>query len=173
MLDDLILSIGSLIFLSILMVVYFSKQRSFSIQSKLYHYLLVTAFILVITEIITNVFYDFNSVLMVNVFLLRIHWTIRIIWFLLLYFYGVCVLKDLEYKNIIDMIKNNKRCLIIFIFTMLFFVSYLFVPFKNMDGSNFTYLPGLAAYYVLSYCALLVIIVMLYLMKITSLTRMV
>ena len=59
MLDDLILSIGSLIFTLILMVVYFSKQRKMSIQNKLYHYLLVTTFILLLTEIITNILPSF------------------------------------------------------------------------------------------------------------------
>ena len=163
MLDDLILSIGSLIYLLILVIVYFSKKRHLSIQSKLYHYLLITALILLITEIITNVFFDFNPILAVNNFWLRIHWTTRIIWFLLLYFYGVCVLKDLEYKNIFDLIKNNYRCLVAFLVTIIFFTSYMFVPFKDMTKETFTYLPGAAAYYVLSYCTLLVVVIMLYL----------
>ncbi len=163
MLDDLILSIGSLIYLLILIIVYFSKKRYMTIQSKLYHYLLTTALILLITEIITNVFFDFNPIITVNNFLLRIHWTTRIIWFLLLYFYGVCVLKDLKYKNIFDLIKNNYRCLVAFIVTIIFFISYMFVPFKYMTKETFTYLPGAAAYYVLSYCTLLVVVVMLYL----------
>ena len=100
MFDDLILSIGSLIFILILMVVYFSKKRYMSIQNKLYHYLLITACVLLLTEIITNLFFDFNPVLIVNNLILRIHWTTRIIWFAFLYFYGVCVLKDLNYKEL-------------------------------------------------------------------------
>ena len=163
MLDDLILSIGSLIYLLILVIVYFSKRRHISIQSKLYHYLLVTSLILLITEITTNVFYDFNPIETVNLFLLRIHWTTRIIWFLLLYFYGVCVLKNLEYKNLFDLIKNNYRCSVALIVTIIFFISYIFVPFTSMTKETFTYLPGAAAYYVLSYCTLLVVVVMLYL----------
>lgn len=163
MLDDLILSIGSLIFLLILIIVYFSKKRFMNIQSSLYHYLLITALILLITEIITNVFFDFNSIIQVNNFLLRIHWTTRIIWFLLLYYYGVCVLKDLEYKSLFDLIKNNARCLVATIVTIIFFISYLFVPFKEMTKETFTYLPGTAAYYVLTYCTFLVVVIMLYL----------
>ena len=163
MLDDLILSIGSLIFLLILMVVYYSKKRIITIQSKLYHYLLVTAFVLLITEIITNIFFDFNEIIAVNNFLLRIHWTTRIIWFLFLYFYSVCVLKNLEYDSLIDLIKKNPRCLLAFIVTIIFFISYMFVPFKEMTKATFTYLPGAAAYYVLSYCTFLVVVIMLYL----------
>lgn len=168
MLDDLILSIGSLIFTLILMVVYFSKQRKMSIQNKLYHYLLVTTFILLLTEIITNIFFDFNNVLIVNNLILRMHWITRITWFTLLYFYGVCVLKDLNYNNLWDLIKNNKRCLIGFIFSILFFITYLFVPFKEMTKDTFTYLPGLAAYYVLAYSTLSIVMIMLFLIFVAN-----
>ena len=168
MLDDLILSIGSLIFTLILMVVYFSKKRKGSIQNKLYHYLLITTFVLLITEIITNLFFDFNSILLVNNFILRIHWTTRIIWFAFLYFYGVCVLKDLNYNNLWDLIKHNKRCLIGFIISIIFFITYLFVPFKEMTRETFTYLPGVAAYYVLSYCTLSIVMIMLFLILVAN-----
>ena len=168
MFDDLILSIGSLIFILILMVVYFSKKRFMSIQNKIYHYLLITTCVLLLTEIITNLFFDFNNILIVNNFILRIHWTTRIIWFALLYFYGVCVLKDLNYNNLFDLIKNNKRCLIGFIGTILFFITYLFVPFKQMTKDTFTYLPGFAAYYVLTYCTLVIVMIMLFLILVAN-----
>ncbi len=168
MLDDLILSIGSLIFTLILMVVYFSKKRNMSIQNKLYHYLLITTFVLLITEIITNIFFDFNSITPVNNFILRIHWTTRIVWFAFLYFYGVCVLKDLNYSSLWDLIKNNKRCLIGFIVSVIFFITYLFVPFTEMTHETFTYLPGAAAYYVLSYCTLSIVMIMLFLILVAN-----
>ncbi len=168
MLDDLILSIGSLIFTTILMIVYFSKQRFMRIQNKLYRALLVMTYVLLFTEIITNIFYDFNHIIAINSIILRIHWTTRIIWFSLLYFYGVCVLKDLDYKNIVDLIKNNRRCLIGFILTIIFYISYLFVPFKDMTKDSFTYLPGYAAYYVLFYCTLVIVMIMLFLILVAN-----
>ena len=168
MLDDLILSIGSLIFLLILMVVYFSKKRHISIQNKLYHYLLVIAFILLVTEIFTNLFFDFNNIIVVNNVILRIHWATRILWFTFLYFYSICVLKDLTYKNIIDLLIHNYRCLLMLIMSLTFFISYLFVPFKEMTSETFTYLPGFAAYYVLSYCTLIIVLIMLYLIVVAK-----
>ena len=89
MLDDLILSIGSIIFTTILMIVYYSKQRFMSIQNKLYRALLAMTYILLFTEIITNMFYDFSNALTLNTTILRIHWATRIIWFALLYFSDV------------------------------------------------------------------------------------
>ena len=168
MLDDLILSIGSLIFTTILMVVYFSKKSFPSIQNKLYRALLGTTYVLLFTEIVTNIFFDFNNVLAVNNLILRLHWTTRIIWFAILYFYGVCVLKDLNYDSIIDLIKNNKRCLIGFILTIIFFITYIFVPFKEMTKESFTYLPGAAAYYVLTYCTLVIVMIMLFLILVAN-----
>ncbi len=168
MFDDLILSIGSLIFTFILMVVYFSKKRYTSIQNKLYHYLLITTAVLLITEIITNMFFDFNDIIRVNNLILRIHWTTRIVWFALLYFYGVCVLKDLNYNSLFDLIKNNSRCLGGFILTILFFIRFLFVPFSQMTKESFTYLPGDAAYYVLTYCTLVIVMIMLFLIFVAN-----
>ena len=168
MLDDVILSIGSIIFTTILMIVYFSKKRHMSIQNKLYQILLIVTYILLFTEIVTNIFYDFNTIASINKIILRIHWTMRIIWFAFLYFYGVCILKDLNYSSLYDLIKNNRRCLIGFILTIIFFITYLFVPFKDMTQETFTYLPGYAAYYVLAYCTLVIVMIMLFLILVVK-----
>ena len=132
MLDDLILSIGSMIFTTILMIVYFSKKRYTSIQNKLYHILLVITYVLLITEIVTNLFFDFNKVMLVNNLILRIHWSTRIMWFAILYFYGVCILKDLDYDNLTDLIKHNTRCLIGFILSIIFFIVKEYSVQKNI-----------------------------------------
>ena len=152
-LDKLILSFGSLIYLMILIIVFFSKKRHLTFQNRLYHYLLITALVLLVVEIVTGLLFEYCSIHLINMIVLRIYWMIRVIWFLLLYYYGICVLKDLNY-----------RCLTATIVTGIFFISYMFVKFDdNLTGLTYNYLPGFAALYVLIYCALLVVVLILFL----------
>ena len=163
MLDDLILSIGSLIFILILMMVYFSKKRTVLVQNKFYQDLLIVAFILLLTEIVTNILFDFSQSIFINYLVLRFHWISRIIWFTLLYFYGVCVLRGQKFNSIYEFVSSTKRGYVaISVFVIAVFI-YPFVPFDLMTKETYTFLPGYAAYYVLVYSAISIIMVMLFL----------
>ena len=159
MIAGLILTIGSLFFVLLLLVSYLSKQRFLSIRNKLYRYLLITALVLLITEIISAVYFAYGSSSFINLFLLKLHWSTGIPWFLLLYFYSLCFLKNYEASSLLSLIKNNKRCQIFLIFSIIYFFIYLFLPFKEMTTETFTYLPGIAAYYILIYCSISVIMI--------------
>lgn len=164
MIAGLILSVGSLFFLLLLFVSYFSKQRFISIKNKLYRYLLVTSFVLLVTEFASAIYFGHGNYEIVSDLLFRIYWLTRIIWFMLLYFYSLCFLDNLEYNNIFELIKDNKRCKIIFVISCIFLIVYLFIPFMDMKMETFTYIPGYAAYYILAYCALLITFIILYMM---------
>ena len=164
MIAGLILSVGSLMFLLLLIVSYFSKQRFISIQNRLFRYLLIISFILLTTEFASAVYFGHGSYENISDALFRVYWLSRIIWFVFLYFYCLCFLDNLEYKNIFELIKNNIRCKIILIFSIIIGIVYLFVPFMDMELKTFTYLPGAAAYYIIIYCSLLIVFIMLYML---------
>ena len=52
MFSGMILSIGGLILNLILIIIYFSQKRFFSIKNKLYRYILILSLSLIITEIL-------------------------------------------------------------------------------------------------------------------------
>ena len=73
-LDKLILSFGSLIYLMILILVFFSKKRHLTFQNKLYHYLLITSLVLLVVEIVTGYvdgFRDGNLTVIAAVFVVK------------------------------------------------------------------------------------------------------
>ena len=128
MITGIFLTIGSSFFLMLLLVSYFSKKRLTSIRNKLYRYLLVVTIVLLLTEIITTIYYDIGSSEILKLILLRIHWFTGFPWFLLLYFYSLCFLSNLNYNDILELIKKNKRCKLFLIFSIVYFVIYLFLP---------------------------------------------
>ena len=164
MIAGVFLTIGSSFFLMLLLVSYFSKKRLTSIRNRLYRYLLVITVILLITEIVSTFYFLYGNIYDIKIVLLRIHWFTGIPWFLLLYFYSLCFIKNLEYDSITELVKNNKRCKVFFIFSLLYFAIYIFLPFENMGVNNFIYLPGIAAYYILTYCIISVILIILFLL---------
>ena len=52
MITGLMLTMGSLLFIMLLLLVYFSKQRFLSIRNKIYRYMLIVEAILIVSEII-------------------------------------------------------------------------------------------------------------------------
>ena len=165
MIAGLILSVGSLLFLLLLLISYFSKRQFKAIQNKLFRWLLVLSFLLLITEIVSAVYFGMDRLELVTNVLYRIHWLIRVIWFMVLYFYSLCFLDNLEYDNILDLVKENIRVKIVLILSVIALIIYFFIPFMDMEYETFTYIPGMAAYFILSYSALLIIAIMLYMFK--------
>lgn len=163
--EGLLLTIGSLFFIGLLMVIYFNKKRFLSIRNKIYRYMLMVSLILLLTEIFATALTTYGYAGTISHILFRLHWLTGIIWFSLLYFYSNCFLKNLEANSLFDLIKNNplfiKRSIIFITITIIYF----FIPFGNLEEKTVSYIPGLAAIYVLSFCALVVITLVLFTIK--------
>lgn len=165
MLSGLMLTIGSLLFIILLFIVYFSKQRFLSIRNKIYRYMLVVEIVLIISEIIASLTAYYVDIEILNLTIYRIHWFTGIIWFSLLYYYSLVFLDNLQANNLIEIMFMNKRTKII---TTIFIASgilYFFVPFERIDGLNISYIPGAASYFVLSFCAFVVLMISFYTLK--------
>lgn len=164
LIPGLILTIGSLFFIILLMISYFSKERFLLLRNKLYRYLLITVVFILITEIITTIYFTAGQSKLIYLILIRVHWSLGILWFSLLYFYSLCFLKNIDAKNLWELIKSNKSCKIFLIFSIIYFIGYFFMPFSSMNIDSFMYLPGIATYYILAYCAITVILIILFMM---------
>ena len=115
----LILTIGSLIFLILLLITYFLQERPSLASNKLYRQLLIIVIILLLTEIMGSYLFEQSGGTTLYYVILRIHWSTGIFWFTALYFYSVCFLKDINKNSIIELIKTDKRCKIYSIYSII------------------------------------------------------
>ena len=127
----LVLTIGSLFFMVLLFISYYLQQRMSSIGSKLYRILLIIVIVLLITEIIGSYYFMYGHSIIINNLILRFRWSMNIFWFMILYFYSVCFLKDVIATSFWNLIKVDKRCKIFAIFSFVYLIVYLFLPFKR------------------------------------------
>ena len=85
LLSSAVLVIGSVFFVLLLLVSYFTKTQLKGITNKLYKMMLATNFLLLITNILEaliRVYFNIPNLLSIT---FRIHWAIGIIWFALLF----------------------------------------------------------------------------------------
>lgn len=160
MISGLILTLGSIFFMLLLFMVYFSQNNQKTIETKLYKYMIITILILLLTEVgsSTIIYYSDNDLL--KVVASRIHWFTGFVWFYLLYFYSITFISDIEVESFKKYIFLNKKTKIMTIFTIVVAVIYMFVPFSKLD--KVSYLPGPASYYVLSYCAISILCIIVH-----------
>ena len=144
----LVLTFGSLGFMILLMISYYLQEKPSTIGSKLYRVVLWISFFLLVSEILPSLWFFYVDHSNVFYILLRIHWLIGITWFCSAYIYCFCFLKNVNTYKIIDLIKNEMRCKIVTISTIIVLIVMLFLPFKTMTTEEeFTYIPGLPAYF--------------------------
>ena len=157
----LILTIGSLIFVLLLMVVYFSKQRFLSMKNKIYRYLLISTVLISVTQIISTLLAIYFKDDFITLFVHRLTWLSGFIWFVLIYYYAYCFITGKTSKNIVSFIKENSRVkFFTYIFVIALIVFYL-VPFLKIDETNIIYLPKYVSYYVYAFGGLIVILTLL------------
>ena len=161
----LILTIGSLIFLILLLITYFLQERPSLASNKLYRQLLIIVIILLLTEIMGSYLFGQSGGTTLYYVILRIHWSTGIFWFTALYFYSVCFLKDINKNSIIELIKTDKRCKIYSIYSIICLIIYIFLPFKYMTNETFTYIPGTAAYFIVAYGVIAVALIIILMVK--------
>ena len=160
--SSLILTVGSLFFIILLLVSYFSKTRFDSIKNKLYRYFLITVVILLITELFPPIYYYYGNSKYIYFLLVRIHWSTGIPWSLFLFLYSQCFLKNIKAENLKILLNENKLCRFYTIFTAIYSLGFFIFNFSDVSSmKSFTYIPGNAAYYTLVHCAITVLILIL------------
>lgn len=165
MITGLMLTIGSLLFIILLFIVYFSKQRFLSIRNKIYRYMLVVVLVLLVSEIIATFCVSYCNSDFINLFIYRVHWSTGIIWFALLYYYSMVFISDIKANNLFEIIKYSKASKIISVIFLIAFLIYFLIPFERLDPSYVSYIPGAASYYVLGFCAFCVLLIAVYVFK--------
>ena len=161
----LILTIGSLAFMILLLISYYLQQRVSTVGSKLYRLLLIVIIVLLVTEIAATYCFISDKGALLNFCIMRLHWSTGIAWFLVLYLYSICFLKDVKVNTISELVRTDKRCMIFSIFSLAYLIVYIVLPFKDMTYETFTYVPGIAAYWILLYCFISVFLIILLMIR--------
>lgn len=164
MLGGIIFTIGSLFFLMLLQLVYFSQDSFSELQSIAFKRLVNVEIGVVVTEIIAVIFAVYgNNMLLTNIFY-RIHWEFVIFIFLMFYSYYSVYFGELKGKNLKELVMTHKGHMIVFITYFIFMILFLFVPF-DVDIKENLFIPGTPFYYVLITCVLSIILEVTYFIK--------
>ncbi len=165
MIAGLMLTIGSLLFIILLLIVYFSKQRFLSIRNKIYRYMLLVELVLLVSELIATFCVGYCNNDFLNLFIYRIHWSTGIVWFSLLYYYSMVFISNIKTNNLWEIINYDKKTKVMSIIFLLAALGYFFVPFERLNPSSISYIPGPASYYVLAFCAFSVFSIVIYILR--------
>ncbi len=159
MVSKLILTIGSIIFMMLLMISYTSKDTKITVSVKLYRYLLSTSIALIVTEILEVFLWTYTKNQFIIDLSFRIHYLTGFIYFFVLYYYNMAVISNDKYLTIKEAIIKEKSGLIFLIYTIVVAVVAMLLPVKHMTEETFTFIPGLCAYVSLGYIVLTMIII--------------
>lgn len=163
--NGLILSFGSFAFLILLLLSYYLQKHLASISSKLFRLLLWIVTVLLITEIVSTYAFVYGETQILHSVFLKIHWLTGILFFYVLYLYCVCFLKETKAKTVRELISTESRCKYITIFSLISTIVYLFLPLPYMTAENFTFIPGLPAYFVTGYSLVIVLLIIVLMIK--------
>ncbi len=161
MIWGLALTVGSFFFIILLLIVYYMKQRFLSIRNKLYRYMLIVTIVLIVTEFISSSLLAYLDNDLINSIVLKAHWSTGIAWLFFLYYYSSVFIENISANNLFEIIKYNTKTKLMFIIFILVTIGYLFIPFSKPDPNNISYIPGAAAYYVLTFCTIVVICIII------------
>lgn len=162
MIPGLTLTIGSIFFMVLLLIVYFSQNNNNNktIETKLYKYLLITMMCLLITEVISSTVIYYSEDYSSKDLAIRIHWLTGIFCYYFLYLYNISFVSNVPVNSLKDYIFYNTRTKLITIFTIIATIIYFFIPFDSLK--TVTYIPGPAAYYIIGYASVMVLLIIGY-----------
>lgn len=149
MFKTIILPFGSLIFVSLLLIIYLFKMKETKVGNKLYVLLLIILLIALGTEII-SVFtiYNHDKYPIINEIICRVHTFSIITWIVIMGIYLISIANG--YTNIDDiktsLFKDLKSKKIIVLYGFLIII-FFFLKFDYVVLDDTAYLSGIALYY--------------------------
>ncbi len=157
MIPRVILTIGSLLFLVLLMISYYSKTFKLKLSNKIYRHLMIVIFTLLLSEFLYAAFLEIFDNQIYFKIMMRFHWLVAFFVFLYIYYYVCTIANNYNYSNIIELVKKDKRCKIISIYTIIHIIVFMFFPFSEMTKETFNFIPGTAAHITILYFAVVIV----------------
>ena len=164
LLSTVILSIGSLFFLLLLLVSYFSKDKLSDLRNKLYKFMLIVNLVLIVTEVFEPIILVYISNPVLLLFTYRIHWFTGILWFSLSYIYSIVFLDNINTTKFMDFVNNRLINRFMTLIIIAANIIYFFLPFDYKLMREMDFFPGIAAYFVYAFCLFIEITIVLHLL---------
>lgn len=157
MLSGMILTVGSLFFLILLAFSYYSKKNNSSVTSKLFKIFLIATFLMTGSEVMAGIIFDYSNSTTLEKIFLRFNWFFGLFYFLVFYYYTYCYVYDVNSPSILKVIERNLEIKVYSIVWSIAVIVYLFLDFNLPEGTNFSFVPGNAAYFVMIFGAVTII----------------
>lgn len=149
---NLSLTICSIGFLIVLMMVYFSKLKEKTSRSLIFTLLLYFALATAVTEVFYIALLKFAEIPILTHILWRLHCGTYLLWWFCYYIYITVVIRRIKSEKLKDIFKSTLQSKIITIITIIGFVAFLVFPKMNgidgyMQGSEvINFLPTIIMY---------------------------
>lgn len=153
MFSRMILTIGALILISMITIFYISKKRiTKKLRHKVYIWLIVTNIIFLVAELGVGFCYQYDASDLVCQIVLKLRYLTDTIYFSCIFFYYYFTIRDQNHDSFKYYLKNDKNIRKHVIFTIVFIVIYLLLPFSNTTKEEFTVIAGPAFFAIVFYC---------------------
>ena len=143
----LIFSFGSLFFLSILLVSYFSRQSKVKLNNKIYRYLIADVVVILVSEIGCALSFTLTQIHIIFRTLIYVQWLAVLIFGYLFYLYCCVLIKNLNYNDLKTLIKSKKKYIIISAITVVMFIVGIVLGFNEFE--EYSFYPDPIAYFIL------------------------
>ena len=149
MLTGIMLTIGSTIFIILLTIMYFSQKKPTTTQNRLYSALLITVFVLAVSEIVSFIcLKTYGDTLLTGIFY-KIHWCSGLVYFFWIYLYSIVFINGNNNISLDRLKRKNKKMKYIYILTFISFIMVLVLKFEYYENGLVTFVPGAPALWVL------------------------
>ena len=132
---NLSLTICSIGFLIVLMMVYFSKPKEKTSRSLMFTLLLYIGLATGIAQIIHVALLEFTKLEIISHIFWRLHCGTYLLWWFCYYIYITVVIRRIKSEKLIDTFKSTTQSKVITILSLIGFVAFLVFPrMKGLDG---------------------------------------
>ena len=151
-----ILTISALIIILMMDVLYFSKPKiNNKSKHKMYSYLIITNTILLSVEIVIMFFFGLDLPFNTCIWALKARDLFLMLYFVTILFYYYTAVNDLQYKNLIGFLKNEKIVHPHSVFTLIVIIVHIFLPYTPVTKETYNAAFGGPAFYLtIMYCVI-------------------
>lgn len=154
-------TIGSVIFLSILLFINVTKDKKKMLKHNIFNILFYVTYALLISEIVSADLFAYTQMTDLAYIFLRIHWLLAFFWMDLLLLFVICFAMRINDNNVKSLF-NVKYLKVLLILLTVLKIVYFFIPFSTIDPNNIAFVPGPAAYFGFAYIVLVMILLIIY-----------
>ncbi len=151
-----ILTISALIIILMMDVLYFSKPKiNNKSKHKMYSYLIITNTIILSVEIVIMFFFGLDLPFNTCIWALKARDLFLMLYFVTILFYYYTAVNDLQYKNLIGFLKNEKIVHPHLVFTLIVIIVHIFLPYTPVTKETYNAAFGGPAFYLtIMYCVI-------------------